>query len=70
MTKSEEKVNDIKEHPERHRHDFAGLQACCYVDGAMDLRVMGAHETYASVGRNGGQSCDVTSGPCSCGAWH
>lgn len=67
---AEERIKDIKEHPDRHRHDFGELQACCFVGGALDLSVMDAHERYASVGTNGGQTCDVTEGPCSCGAWH
>jgi len=29
-----------------------------------------AHQDYAPVGYNGGQRCDTTEGPCSCGAWH
>jgi hypothetical protein len=66
----EEKLRDIKEHPERHKHDFAGLQRCCFVNGALDMRVLDAHETYASLGTNGGRRCDVSRGPCSCGAWH
>jgi hypothetical protein len=65
-----EKLADIKEHPERHRHDFAALQQCCFVNGALDMRLMDAHEEHASLGSNGGRRCDVTSGPCSCGAWH
>ena len=64
------KIKDIKEHPEKHKHDFGGLQSCCFIDGALDLMVMDAHETYASQGTNGGRRCDVRSGPCSCGAWH
>jgi hypothetical protein len=31
---------------------------------------MEAHEEHASHGSNGGRRCDVSSGPCSCGAWH
>jgi len=68
--KVQSKLKDIQEHPERHHHDFSGLTSCCMVEGALDLRVQDAHERYASLGTNGGQSCDVTSGPCSCGAWH
>lgn len=64
------KVQDIKDHPERHRHDFSGLTSCCMVDGALDSRVQEAHSRYASFGANGGQRCDVSSGPCACGAWH
>jgi hypothetical protein len=66
----EEKLKEIKEHPERHRHTFDGLQACCFHGGALDLQLMEAHETHASLGTNGGRRCDVTRGPCSCGAWH
>lgn len=66
----EEKLEDIKKHPENHRHDFAGLQACCMVDDAVDLKLIEAHEVFAPLGSNGWRRCDVTSGPCSCGAWH
>lgn len=66
----EEKLRDIKEHPERHRHDYEGLNACCFHNGALDLGLIDAHSQYARLGTNGGRACDVTSGPCSCGAWH
>ena len=66
----DEKLKDIKEHPENHLHDFEGLRKCCFDGIAIDLSLMEAHEKFASLGRNGGQDCDVTSGPCSCGAWH
>lgn len=65
-----DRFNDIKNHPENHRHDFHSLQRCCFVNGALDMALMQAHEDYASLGTNGGQRCDVKSGPCSCGAWH
>ena len=68
--KVDAKVEDVRAHPERHRHDFNGLQRCCIVDGILDTRIMDAHETHASTGSNGGRRCDVTRGPCSCGAWH
>lgn len=61
------KLKDIQERPERHHHDFFDLQACCVVNGSFDPLLMEAHP---ALGRNGGQKCDVTSGPCSCGAWH
>lgn len=61
------KLEDIRNHPERHYHNFFGLQACCMVNGALSAMLMDAHP---ELGRNGGQKCDVTSGPCSCGAWH
>lgn len=60
----EERRQDIREHPEQHRHSFPGLQWCCTVDGAVDTGLMEAHE-----GVLGGR-CDVALGPCSCGAWH
>lgn len=64
-------LTDIKEHPERHKHrDLNALNACCWINGALDLSLSEAHARYASQGRNGGQNCDVSRGPCSCGAWH
>ena len=68
MTARNEKAKDIREHPERHQHDFAGLNACCMVDGACDLSLMDAHRGTVPQRNPGG--CDVRSGPCSCGAWH
>lgn len=66
----QERLDDIKRHPENHRHDFEGLQRCCFADGALDLGLMEAHQKHASLGTNGSQKCDVTRGPCACGAWH
>lgn len=66
----EEKLNDIKEHPECHRHDFDALAQCSMVNGALDIVLVDAHARYARVGTNGGRACDVTSGHCSCGASH
>lgn len=63
------RLKDIREHPERHQHDFNGLSACCVVDGVFVIRLQEAHEGISSR-MNGGRRCDVTSGPCSCGAWH
>jgi len=37
-------------------------------DGTVDLAKM--QELEGRFGSNGGQGCDVRSGPCSCGAWH
>ena len=68
--KTRAKLKDIREHPEKHRHDFGELQSCCVIDGVLDTAVMEAHSVYASQGTNGGRRCDVSSGPCSCGAWH
>lgn len=62
------KIEDIKKHPENHKHyGMNELSRCCMVDGALDLYIM---ELHPAVGYNGGQKCDVSSGPCSCGAWH
>jgi hypothetical protein len=66
----EEKLKEIKERPDLHRHTFEGLQRCCFHNGALDMQIMNAHEAHASTGTNGGRNCDVTSGPCSCGSWH
>jgi hypothetical protein len=66
----EDVLKDIKEHPENHRHNFNGLQTCCIIDGALDMLLIEAHQEFAGLGTNGGQTCDVISGPCSCGAWH
>ncbi len=70
MDKVKEKLNDIKDNPDKHRHEFNALHACCMIDGALDLMLMEAHQKYAALGYNGGRACDVRSGPCSCGAWH
>lgn len=64
-----ERLKDIKEHPEKHRHlDLNDLTQCCMTNGAIDLAAMQAHEGLQ--GNNGGKGCDVRSGPCACGAWH
>ena len=65
-----EKIDDIRDYPENHRHDFEGLIACCMRDRAIDLSVMEAHEKYIDIGCNGGKRCDVIEGPCACDAWH
>lgn len=70
MAKADEIIADIKLNPKRHQHKFGELAACCYIDGVFDTRVLNAHDQYAPIGRNGGQACDVTAGPCACGAWH
>ena len=67
----EAKLKDIKERPGQHKHaDLNALNRCCWLDNALDLSLMEAHTKYAPLGYNGGQPCDVRSGPCSCGAWH
>lgn len=66
----QERLADIKEHPEAHRHEFQTLQICCMESGALDLQLLDAHAEHINMGTNGGVRCDVTSGPCACGAWH
>lgn len=68
---TDERIKDIRENPDRHRHrTFDQLVSCSTENGAVNLAVFQAHETYAPHGTNGGTNCDVSSGPCSCGAWH
>jgi hypothetical protein len=64
----EERRREIVSHPENHTHSYEALVACCMVDGALDGMLMQSHEGY--LGSNGGNRCDVSSGPCACGAWH
>lgn len=65
----EDVLKDIQEHPERHRHSFIELDACCTIDKVVDMALFEAHT--AAVGQtNGGVACDTVSGPCACGAWH
>ena len=67
MTRAQ-KLKEIQDHPERHQHTFEDLQRCCFDDGALDMQLMEAHAQ--GMGTNGGRRCDVSNGPCSCGAWH
>jgi hypothetical protein len=64
------KLEDIKNHPEKHRHTLEELHECSMNRGALDMLVWSAHEDMAPVGTNAGVRCDVVSGPCSCGATH
>lgn len=52
-------------HPGNHMHDFLGLTACCTIDGAFHVLLMEAHPPFGPRGK-----CDVTRGPCACGATH
>lgn len=61
----EERLQDIRERPEQHRHSFLELQSCCATDGAIDMGLMEAHE-----GLGASRRCDTVAGPCSCGGWH
>ena len=64
------RFEDIQQHPEKHKHTFDELQECCMLDDAIDSFLMDAHSRFVNLGTNGGVRCDVTSGPCACGAWH
>ncbi len=66
----EDILKDLREHPERHSHNFEELTACCTIDGVIDVSLMEAHSQYVKFGTNSGVHCDVSSGPCACGAWH
>lgn len=68
----EEKLRSIRQEPEKHKHDFDALSSCCWDPhlGALDLGLMEEHSKGAPLGRNGGVACDVSRGPCACGAWH
>lgn len=65
-----EKVQEIREHPELHRHSFETLQACATINGVLVMEIIEAHQQHAPTGCNGGRNCDTTDGPCNCGAWH
>lgn len=64
----DEKLKEIGEHPEWHKHNYHQLVLCCLVDGILNATLMQAHAGTA--GTNGGVKCDVIEGPCVCGAWH
>jgi len=65
MGRRAEILVDIKANPERHRHTFDQLKACCFYDGALDIDLMQKHE-----GLGPGARCDVLYGGCSCGTFH
>lgn len=51
-----------------HKHTFEELMQCVSdSEGNLDMRKLQNHTVNCY---NGGQKCDVTTGPCSCGAWH
>lgn len=68
LTEVEKRLKDIKENPERHQHTFEGLLRCSMVGAVLDSRLFDAH--LGTVPQRNPGGCDVTSGPCSCGAWH
>jgi hypothetical protein len=66
LTKS---LEDIRLRPAAHRHDYAGLMACCTTADGICPSLLAAHAEALNL-RNGGSDCDVVEGPCACGAWH
>jgi hypothetical protein len=64
----EDRRREIINNPEKHKHSYTELIACCAHEGAINSMLMQAHEGY--LGSNGGVNCDVVNGPCKCGAWH
>lgn len=67
-----EGIRRIKEsergHPQKGERDFLdSVREATTEDGSIDLLELDSHRT----GRvNGGIACDVTRGPCRCGAFH
>lgn len=62
-------MKNVKELKSKKKKTFQELIKECMTDeGVIDMSKMG--ELEGSCGRNGGRGCDVTDGPCSCGAWH
>lgn len=41
-------AEDIKKHPEEHKHDLDSLYDCCVVDGFLDTSLLALHEIYVS----------------------
>jgi hypothetical protein len=70
MDWAKDRIKDIEDNPDNHKHTFDDLQLCCTHAGYIDLSVMDAHRKYVNLGSNGGVSCDVIKGPCACGGWH
>ncbi len=68
-TDAELKISDIKQNPQNHKHDFNGLIKCSTINGSINAAIIDAH-SLIDMGSNGGVDCDVTSGPCACGATH
>ena len=52
---------------DRENVDLNTLIGASMENGAIDLREMDKAPKY---GMNGSEWCDVSEGPCSCGAWH
>lgn len=70
MENFEQRLKDISDNPERHKHhDIGELTECCREEGTITISAT-LMEAHPAIGYNGGQKCDVYEGPCSCGAWH
>ena len=66
----EKLLEDIKNHPERHKHKYSELLSCCTINNIIDFNLIEAHSEFVNLGTNGGVKCDTIEGPCACGAWH
>lgn len=63
-------LQDLKDHPEKHKHNWGDLAQCCMIGGALDITLMDLHSQLVDLGTNGGVRCDTIKGPCACGAFH
>lgn len=61
-------INDFSKKKKTETRTFNELiNMCIDENGVLDLSEV---DNLPAVGYNGGVKCDVTKGPCSCGAWH
>lgn len=62
-------INKVEEIKSKKKKTFQELiEECMNDEGVINLSKM--EELEGSCGSNGGKGCDVTEGPCNCGAWH
>lgn len=59
MTK-EERLEDIRKHPDKHRHGVEGLPECCLVNGALDITLLEAHQANFSVMHKAPDPCRIS----------
>lgn len=64
-----ERIQDIRQHPERHRHTFDELIVCAKGPAGfgIDAIVVDGHEGTVGMPTS---KCDIISGLCACGATH
>jgi len=66
----QQRLTHIERNPELHKHSYIDLVSCCIINSIVISELFTAHLKYVQLGINGNIKCDVTSGPCNCGAWH